>query len=140
MNTNCFDEKCPSRHPNPCKYGHRCLHKFFFFKCLYSHIGISSGDQNKLEELEKRIVSLEKGNAKTAVNELAKQIDNKLVTFENKIGDFRKVTEERNLHIILLEDKLNNFEKLVANKYEDLKIKLKGFVIIFLNFGCEVMR
>ena len=36
----CFEEKCGFRHPNPCKFGKRCV---FNFKkiCFYSHVTLA---------------------------------------------------------------------------------------------------
>ena len=41
---NCYEEKCPFKHPNPCKFGQRCI----FNKkkiCFFSHVTLVSDDR-----------------------------------------------------------------------------------------------
>ena len=56
---NCFDDKCPFRHPNPCKFKYRCV---FLRKkiCLYFHATTENSYNNKLAEFEKRLKTMEK--------------------------------------------------------------------------------
>ena len=82
--------------------------------CLYSHVTLTSDDDKKIEELEKKIINLEKENKSTrntnSTQDLAKQMEKKLKTFENQFEDLRKALEERDSTIIILEKKLNSFE------------------------------
>ena len=50
---NCFEQKCNFRHPNPCKFGKRCV---FNFKkiCLYSHLTLSNDDDKKMKALKNK--------------------------------------------------------------------------------------
>ena len=49
---NCFSDDCEERHPNPCKFGNRCVFQRKKI-CLYSHVTTSSDDGN-LNTLEKK--------------------------------------------------------------------------------------
>ena len=60
VDANCFDDKCPARHPNPCKYGPRC-HYNKKYKCYYSHLTLAQDvDKKRIVELEKKVNNLEK--------------------------------------------------------------------------------
>ena len=109
---NCFDDKCPLRHPNPCKFKYR----YVFQKkkiCLYSHVALENSFDNKLEELEKRLKTMEKEKL-----EFARKVETKFETLENKVDILRKSSEDKDKKIIALEKKLNDVEKVIKEKLE----------------------
>ena len=56
---NCFNIKCPLRHPNPCKFGPRCTFQMKEM-CLYSHVYDEKDESEKLDELDRKVDSVEK--------------------------------------------------------------------------------
>ena len=110
--TNCFDDKCPFRHPNPCKYDYRC--KFNAKKiCLFSHVTIVSEDEKKIEEVKKQIPAVEKDNEalSKANNEPLRKVEQKYKSLENKIEILKKENELKDENISSLEMKMNDQEK-----------------------------
>ena len=123
-NPNCFDDKCPSRHPNPCKYGPRCYYHRQNL-CYYSHVTIVNDDDKKrILELEKKVINLEKENIKATSIDIAKLVEKKLATFEFQIADLRKAIEERDVNINVLTEKIKYFEKTSAEKDEEIENRL----------------
>ena len=82
----CINETCDFHHPNPCKYGPRC--KFYQKKvCLYSHERLQCEENsNKLEELEKKILAIEKNKTskKESNQDILEKMEKKLVELERK--------------------------------------------------------
>ena len=131
---NCFNEDCEFRHPNPCKYGQRCL----FNKkniCVYSHetFPCNANSENDLE-LKKKVFDMEKKLKEIEAKEtniepinigIAKQVDKKVESLENKMKTFLKVIEEKDSRISSLEKKLENLEKRSKEEksQKDKKIK-----------------
>ena len=121
QSSDCFDDKCQFRHPNPCKFGFRC--KFNVKKlCLFSHVTLATDDK-KIEELKKRINQTEKENKAlvSSNNELAKQIENKFKTFDSKIELLRKTIETKENEASLMEIKINNLETSFGEKLAKLE-------------------
>ena len=144
---NCFNEDCEFRHPNPCKYGQRCL----FNKkktCVYSHVTFACDSEkiknieNKLKEfenkekqneptgaleknVEKKLKEFEKKIETFENSGLAKQVDKKLESMENKMKTFLNVLEEKDSRILSLEKKLENLENKSKEEknQKDKKIK-----------------
>ena len=53
----CRDEKCEFRHPKSCKFDGKC--KFLKKKlCVYKHI--ANDDKNEIQDLEEKLMELEK--------------------------------------------------------------------------------
>ena len=80
-----------SCHPNPCKFEYRC--KFNAKKiCLFSHVTLASEDDKKTEEVREKINAVEKEiKSLNAFNkELLKKIDQKYVSFDNRIEFLKK--------------------------------------------------
>ena len=106
--TNCFDDKCPFRHPNPCKFEYRC--KFNAKKiCLFSHVTLASEDDKKIKEVREKVNSVEKEiKALNAFNkELIKKIDQKYLSFDQRIEYLKKENEIKDTQISSLETKIN---------------------------------
>ena len=101
--TDCNEEECTKRHPNPCKFGFRCIFNKLK-KCLYSHVNLAP-DNDK-------------------VNDLVKTMNNKLENFEVKMKLMQKGLDEKNTKIKLLQDKCEVLEKSV-NKFEQKDNKTK---------------
>ena len=126
---NYFDEKCKLRHPNPCRFGQRCI----FNKkkiCSFSHVTIVSDD--RFEEMERRLINLEKN--KQASNDFAKKMEKKCEVFENRIEMLKKTVEEKEQQVSALADKLNTLEIFVDTKLSDFETSLKTNV---KRFKCE---
>ena len=94
----CDDENCENvcdkRHPNPCKFGHRCT----FLKkkiCLYSHVTFAS-DDGKIKEVNKK---------------LNKKIEN----LDKKMEGLQSNLNEKDLEISELKQKFKDLEKIVHN-------------------------
>ena len=105
---NCFENKCPLRHPNPCKFGPRCTFKMKEI-CLYSHVD-EKDDTKKMDEMDKKLKMVEKERKSMSVNftEFTKKVENKFETLENKIELQKKDLEEKDARIVDLELKLNS--------------------------------
>ena len=139
--SNCFDDKCLNRHPNPCNFGPRC-HYYRKNTCLYSHVIIVKDDdqkekvkkmESKLDEMNKKMKQLgelerknkqieEKINKFSTDSDLSKLIEKKIETFENQLKTLRKVIEEKDLTIINISKKVENLENKVK-EYENTSKK-----------------
>ena len=94
--SNCFEENCTFRHPNPCKFGQRC----FFNKkkiCSFSHVTLVIDE--RFEEMDKRIKNLEK--EKQNCNDLTKKMEKKCEAFENRIELLKKTSGKRTTNFIV---------------------------------------
>ena len=110
---NCFDNKCPLRHPNPCKFGPRCTFKMQEI-CLYLHVDDENGDVRKLAEIDKKVKAFEKERKSMSVafSDFMKKVEDKFEVLENKIELQRKASEEKDTKNVDLEIRLNsNMEK-----------------------------
>ena len=119
--TNCFEDKCPFRHPNPCKFGQRCI----FNKkkiCCFSHVTLVSDD--RFADLEKRIKIVEK--EKQACKDLAKKMENKCEVFENKIEMLNKAVSDKEQQVTTLSQRLNTLENTFETRVKELEICFKA--------------
>ena len=120
--TNCFNDNCKSRHPNPCKYGNRC--KFNWKnKCLYSHVTFPSDDDSydALEKkLNKKIEALEKLHKEIQCN-----MEKTMIDKDKQINNLQKDLEIKNTQINALEMRVNEVEKdlVVQKKHHEKRIK-----------------
>ena len=133
--SNCFDDKCQFRHPNPCKFSYRC--KFNMKKiCLFSHITPATDDDKKIEELKKRINQTDKENKAliSSNKDLTKKIENKFEMFENNIELLRNTLEAKENEISSLKVKINNIETAFEQKLTKLE---KQFILKDNKFKCE---
>ena len=119
--TNCDEESCGMRHPNPYNFGFRC--KFKKKKiCLYSHVTLASDDDKKFDEVKKRLVMVEKENKvlKASNQDLLKKMEGKFQSLDNKIELLRKANELKEDKISSLETKVNDQEVFFTEKLEKL--------------------
>ena len=88
----CFSVDCDKRHPNPCKFGKRCIFRRKNI-CLYSHV-TTAADNGKTADLEnisnKKIEALEKKRKKKIDNIIEKKFAAKFIQFENKLCNLQK--------------------------------------------------
>ena len=103
------------------RFGHICI----FNKkniCLFSHV-TSASDDEKMEELKKRINAAEKQNKALISfnNDLAKNIENRFKTAENKIELLRKTLEEKDKKISLLEVNITTLETALTGKLKTIE-------------------
>ena len=143
----CTNDNCDFCHPNHCKYGPIC--KFYQKKvCLYSHVKFPCEENiSKIEELEKKILAIEKVNKtskkesnqdilekledlerkcqRNVDNDLVKQVEKKIDTFEKQMNNMRKELEAKNAQIAGLELRMDDVNKkhLDEKKQKEKKIK-----------------
>ena len=130
--------KCEKRHPKICNFFTDFGQCKFTTYCAYKHEKKKDAFENseKIKELEKKILSLEKsaskkddtverGNIEKKMEALEKSLDEKIVTFENKLKDFKNIIEDKDLKITDLEKQLKDTQNKVTEfiKIED---KLKN--------------
>ena len=80
---NCNVFKCEKRHPKICNYYRDFRRCKFAVGCKYKH----ENQSEILEKMEKKLQDLETRNND---NDLAKQVEDKIVTFEKQMSNMRK--------------------------------------------------
>ena len=106
---NCFEEDCPQRHPNPCKFGKRCKYNRQQI-CLYAHEVFENDDARN--ESEKRLQKLEKENEtlKKAFGDFIGKSEKMFEKCEKRIELLKKDVESKDSQIGILEINFTNFE------------------------------
>ena len=88
--------------PNPCRFGHRCIFNMPKI-CLFAH------------------TTLAKDETKSVNDDLAKKIENRFKTAENKIELLRKTLDEKDKNISLLEAKITTLETTFTEKLASIE-------------------
>ena len=104
---NCTEEHCVKRHPNPCKFGFRCVFKKKKI-CLYSHVTLACDDakfNDEIQEITKKMSYLENLVKKedSKYIDLGKGVDKRIEAFESQLKTIRKAIEDKNSCILSLE-------------------------------------
>ena len=133
----CSEIECNKRHPNPCKFGHRCK----FNKkneCMYLHVTLAFNDENfqalnrnfnkhfeKPESCMKQmLIYLEqKDSAIKLLKENYVKLEN--LVNENQISDLKKGIEIRNAQINGLDMRIAELEKDHQNLKREQGKKIK---------------
>ena len=99
--SNCKEEFCENRHPNPCKFGIRCQ----FNKkneCMYMHDTLACGDKE--------------------INTLKAKFDSQIGKLKDSVVNMQKTLEEKDSDIKLLKEKFDALEKVVeGGQMNDIK-------------------
>ena len=133
--SNCFNEKCHDRHPNPCWWGPRC--KFYNKNiCLFSHEVTNSVDEKRVGDLEKIVATLQKEYKvqNDTFGDVLKKMEKKFETLEDKIEMQRKALQDKEKFIKTLEKKINTFDHSFGAKIDKLE---KISEEMKLQFKCE---
>ena len=124
--TDCFSDDCDKRHPNPCKFGKRCVFKRKKI-CVYSHVTTGS-DDGKVDALEnkfnKKFEVLE-NKTDEIYNTIEQKFADKFKQFETKICNLQKDLEIKNSQINSIEMRMKELEETNQTHFKKQEKKIK---------------
>ena len=127
LTKDCKINDCEKRHPKICIYKRKFGNCKFTTYCSYEHeksLDICE-NSDKIVELEKKIENLQQNTNINYHSDLAKKVDIKIETFENKMKILIQLIEEKDSIIKNLEKKLNLVGDKFEKKIEHLENSLK---------------